>query len=584
MEEQFDFSIFRNALILLGVGGLIVPLLYRFKVSPILGFLAAGLFLGPYGLGNLAEDFPQLRLFTFTVSEEIEALADLGVVFLLFIVGLELNLQRLIAMRRLVFGLGTAQIVLSAAAVGGIAYAFKNPASTSIVIGLALAVSSTAIIVDLLSRQHRLSSTTGRTSFSILLMQDIAVIPMLFLIESLSKGADDSLLSNVGEAFGQAIIAVALIVLLGRIILRPFFRLVAATPNQELFLAGTLLIIMLTGVAAASAGLSMALGAFIAGILLSETEYRRAIESAIDPFKGLLLGVFFFTVGLAIELDQIIAHPVMIGLSVTGLVAVKAAIFAPLARMFGIHWSAAIKSAFLLGAGGEFAFVIIGLAARSNVMDREVSGFMLSVTALTMALIPVLDFLGRVVSQRWEAADVRRLKDASETTEDEEFHALVVGFGRVGTLVSGLLKQNDIPHLIVEQDPVTVERGRKLGRKVHYGNVKDVAFLRSLGIDQVKTVILTIDDADAADSIVQTVREVHPNVPIIARARDGAHARKLYAQGVTEAVPETIEASLQLSEAALLAHGLESAQVTAAIDRQRAKFQNSLRSGSEEAN
>ena len=586
MDDHFQFSIYRDALILLGVAGLIVPLLYRFKVNPILGFLSAGVILGPHGLGILADKFKWLEPFTFVGNAEVDVLADLGIVFLLFIVGLELNFQRLKALRRLVFGLGSAQVVISAIVIGVIASLSGNKAPAAIIIGLALAVSSTAIIVDILSRERRLSTTTGRASFSILLMQDIAVVPTLFLVDALGSGVGDSLLKDIATALGQALVAVALIVIVGRTILKPFFHLVAATPNQELFVAGSLLVIILTGSAAALAGLSMGLGAFIAGILLSETEYRRAIENAIEPFKGLLLGIFFFTVGLAVDPAQIIANPLLIGISVVGLIAIKAAVVYPLARWFGIKQSGAIKSALLLGAGGEFAFVVIGLATRGRIIDPQAARFMLLVTALTMALLPLLAMLGRRLAKQQEVSASADMTPSADLLAGETYSTIVVGFGRVGTLVSDMLKTHGIAHLVIDQNPLAVTRGRKMERLIYYGNVADVEFLKTCGIDRIKTLILTIDDHQAIDRIVKAVRETRPDLPIIARARDALHAAGLYAAGVTDAVPETVEASLQLSEAALVANGVAIGPVIASIherrDRYRSEFQSAMSTPSRE--
>lgn len=577
MEHAPDISRYKDAIVLLAIAGVAIPILHRLRINPILGFLGAGVLLGPHGLGSLEPIAPWLSWVTVAGRDEISILAELGVVFLLFIVGLELSFQRLMTLRRLVFGLGTAQVLVSAAVIAVVAAMFGNPPATAVVVGLALAVSSTAIVVDLLAREKRLTSHAGRASFAVLMMQDFAVIPMLFLVGALARDPGANLAVDLVWSLGQGAAMVAAIVVVGRAGLSPFFRMVAKTPTHDVFVAATLLVIILTGVLAAWSGMSMALGGFVAGILIAETEYRRAIESAIEPFKGLLMGIFFFTVGMSVDLGQIMADPIWLAAAVIGLIAIKAAILLPAARVFAVPWPAAVESALLLAGGGEFAFVVLGLAERSGVIASEVAAFMLLVTAATMALTPLLATIARGLATRGAPDPAAGLGLDHPIADDATPRVLVVGYGRVGALVSEMLGTHGISHLIVEQSALAVTRGRAQGRTIFFGSATDLGFLRRCGVERVASLVITIDNHEAVDRMVAAVRSIRSDLTIVARAKDAAHARELYAAGVSVAVPETVEASLQLSEAVLVANGIAMGLVTASVHERRDQFRQDLK-------
>ncbi|HET9584586.1 MAG TPA: cation:proton antiporter, partial [Bradyrhizobium sp.] len=323
MPAPINIHVYSDALVLLGTAGIIIPLVHRFGFNPVLGYLGAGAILGPLGLGSFIGSFPFLYWFTVVDARNVSGFADLGIVFLLFLIGMELSYERLKAMRRLIFGLGGSQIVLSAAVIGGIAALAGNKAPVALILGACLALSSTAIVVELLSRQRRLNTSAGRASFATLLAQDLAVAPLLLFISIFGTGEAGSVVATLLLALTNAAIALGVIVIVGRVVMRPLFRLVASAGMIELFVATTLFVIVATGVAAAVAGFSMALGAFVAGLLLAETEFRKAIETAIDPFKGLLLGLFFFTVGMNIDFRELARDPVWLVGGAVGLVAVK---------------------------------------------------------------------------------------------------------------------------------------------------------------------------------------------------------------------------------------------------------------------
>ena len=560
---------------MLGTAGVIVPILRRFGVSPVLGYLGAGALLGPLGLGSFEKSNPALFWFTITDAQNVAGIAELGVVFLLFLIGIGLSLGRLLAMRRLVFGLGGLQVLTASAAIAAFAmYAGQTP-SNAIILGGALSLSSTAIVLELLSNQERLTSNVGRASFSILLAQDLAVIPILMFISILAAGSGGSVLGSLGVALLQAAIAVSAIVVAGRVLLRPLFRLVAGGRTRELFIAAVLFVIVAAGVIANRAGLSMALGAFVAGLLLAETEYRKAIEATIEPVKGLLLGMFFFTVGMDIDFRELVREPLLLLGGVAGLLAVKALLLVVLGKLFRLSWSAAVESSLLLAGGGEFAFVGIGTATDLQLIAPQLASFTLAVTSVTMALTPLLSFVGRRLGTRLRSSIPVDSSLAMRPAGGQR-HAIVVGYGRVGKMVCALLKQHGIQYIAADSDAPTVTHDRREGHDVYYGDATDPQFLDICGLAQAAGVVITIHTPDLIDAVVEHVRAVRPDIIIVSRARDAAHARHLYALGATDAVPETIEASLQLSEAALVGLGIPAGPVIASIHEKRDEIRHSL--------
>lgn len=575
-SHAHDAKIYSDALIVLVTAALIVPLLQRLNVNTILGFLIAGAVLGPKGLGGFSADAPWLSWVTVTNEEGLGVLGELGVVFLLFLVGLELSFKRLVTMRRLVFGLGGLQVLISATIIGAFLIALQFDPASSVIIALSLALSSTAIVVEILSGQQRLATTSGRATFSVLLLQDLAVVPLLLLVTILAPAQGDSAWSTMFQTFGQATVAVGLIVAVGSLALRPLFRLVASSDNAELFVAATLLVAVGSGLATAAAGLSMALGAFIAGLLLAETEFRRAIEATIDPFKGLLLGVFFFVVGMSLDFGKLLQDPLTIVGAVIGIIILKAAVVAALMRFSGFSNGVAIESALLLGPCGEFAFIVASLAIFYGVLSPETGANVKVIAAFSMALIPALDGLARLLSGRLSHEVTKQVSLAELPETDIKSRAIVIGYGRVGALVSQMLESHDISHVVTEFDADIVMRARARGEPVFFGDAKSMVLLERLGIRHADAVIITLNTPSQIDHVVAAIRMKYPDILIIARARDADHARHLYQLGVNDAVPETIEASLQLSEAALVGLDVATGPVIASIHDKRDEFREAL--------
>ncbi len=576
MAALANIGPYSDALVILGIAGVVVPLLSRFGMSPVLGYLGMGAALGPYGLGSLRGDLGLFRWLTISDAKGVAGIAELGVVFLLFMIGLELSYGRLQAMRRLVFGLGSLQVAVSTGVLAALAALFGVALAPSIIIGGCLALSSTAIVVEVLAGQGRLATVAGRTSLAVLLAQDLAVVPLLLFLFILSTGTGASVWTVLALSAANALLGLGLIVLSGRVLLRPLFRLVASSGASEPFMAATLFVIVAMGVAANSAGLSMALGAFVAGILLAETEYRKSIEIAIEPFKGVLLGLFFFTVGMQIDVREIVNQPLLVFGAIATLVFIKAVLLTGLATLFGVPRGAALETALLLGPAGEFAFVGIGLATKLGLLSASLSSFALAVTSLSMAFIPVLSMAGRRISLKLQERDRHRDPNLSAIPRKRQGHAIVVGHGRVGQVLCSLLERHVYPFIASDRDPDLVTEHRRSGRDVYFGDATNPAFLKSCGIDHAKAVIVTATGRKDIDAIVKAARLARPDILIVSRARDAAHASHLYEIGVTDAVPETIEASLQLSEASLVGLGLPAGPVIASIHEMRDVFRTEL--------
>lgn len=573
MEHAVSPANYRDIVLFLATAGVVVPLFKRFKISPILGFLGAGVALGPYGLGALAKSFPWLEPITISNESEIAELAEFGVVFLLFMIGLELSWDRLRLMRKLVFGLGGAQTLLCWALISGIARLAGQPLLGALAIGAALALSSTAIIMPALAEGKRLHSESGRATFSVLLFQDLAVAPILLGVTLLSSRDAALGLGRVLLKLAPAVIVPAAILLIGRLLLRPMMKSVARAKSEELFMAACLLVVIGAGLAAAAAGLSMALGAFIAGLLLAETEYRHEVEVVIEPFKGLFLGLFFLSVGIGLDLGLLMQQPLLIFGAAVGLVLLKAALITALALAFRIRLRRAVEVGLILGAGGEFAFVVLNGAMGSGILGREAGEILIVAATLSMFAIPALAALGARIGRG--AVSTSALEPPPGAAEGPP-KVLVIGYGRVGRMVGDLLDRHQIAWVAVDRDPRLVEAGRPRGHTVFFGDAARGDFMVRIGLGSAPAVVVTMDAPEAVEAVVALARQARPDLVIVARARDARQAGRLYELGATEAVPETVEASLQLSEALLVDLGVPMGLVIASVHEKRDEIRKSL--------
>ncbi len=569
MEAHTSVPYLREIIIFLIAAGVMVPLFHRVRVSPVLGYLVVGGVIGPFGLGLWAADFPILSYAIITDLEGTRALAELGVVFLLFTIGLELSLERLWAMRRLVFGLGSLQILITGSIVGLIAWEFGNSIPASIVLGACLALSSTAIVMQLLMRSRRLGTPLGRASFSILLMQDLAVVPILFVVGVSGAGAEGNVGLDLVMALGKAVATIALIYTVGRLVLRPVLRLVAQTRSPEMFMAAVLLTVIGISAITGLSGLSMALGAFLAGLLLAETEYRHEIEIDIEPFKGLMLGLFFISVGMGIDWRMVGEAPIWVAASVLGLFLLKSVIIAGLCSAFGLPRHASIEAGLLLGQGGEFAFIVIGLAMSLALLPIGVGQFMLIVTGLTMMATPLVAVAAEKLAARLERGSTKSHEGRFGEIGEPEGHIVLAGFGRVGRTIAGTLQAEAVPYLALDTDPLSVSRARAEKLPVFYGDASRLEMLNRVHAGKAAAIVVTMDDPRAAEKIVGEIRRTWMMIPIYARARDGAHAVRLLSAGATMAVPETVEASLQLAGRVLAGLGASEEVVRRRLAHQR---------------
>lgn len=577
MSAAFSAAPYKEALLFLATAGVVVPLFRRLKISPVLGFLAAGVIIGPFGLGRLAKQYPLLGSLSFGNIEEIAPLAEFGIVFLLFMIGLELSFERLARMRKLVFGFGALQVLSCMLVLGAVAMQFDQTPSSAIILASALALSSTAIAIPELVDRKRLKTASGRTIFSVLLFQDLLVAPLLFMVSILGARVSSGAGLGAGPLYAllPAAAALAVIVGVGRLLLRPLFHQVALTRSTEFFMAACLLVVIGTGVISAAAGLSMALGAFIAGLLLAETEYRREIEVTIEPFKGLLLGLFFVSIGASLDLSQVWAAPGQTLGVAAGLILLKMLTIYLTGRMMQLNASVARETAFLLAPGGEFAFVMIAAAIAAKVVPGPIGHSAMVAVTLSMFAIPPLAAL----AQRLAPPKVETDIDVSiaPNPDDGPSRVLVVGYGRVGRLVGEMLARHDIPYVACDGDARVVSLERKSGAPVYWGNAARPEFLDKLGLSKARALVVTMNAPTAIEEIVAHARAARPDLTIIARARDAHHATLLYKLGVSDAIPETIEASLQLSEAVLVDLGVPMGYVIASIHEKRDEFRKILR-------
>ncbi len=569
---------FKDLVVFLAAAGVVVPLLSRFRISPVLGFLAAGVLLGPDGLNRLAGVAPWLSWFTIGDRAQIAQISELGVAFLLFMIGLELSWERLKSMRRLVFGFGLSQVVVCTVVLAALFMVMGQSLAGAAVLGMGLALSSTAVVMPVMAEQGRLRGAVGRSTFSVLLAQDLAVAPILITVTVLAGAAhpggllEPQVLGRALFTLAPAAIGLALIVLLGRRVLRPLFRSVAKSrkrsgAGQELFVALCLLLVVGAGLAAQAAGLSMSIGALIAGLLIAETEFRREVELNIEPFKGLLLGVFFVGVGIGLDLDAVAAHPfqvVGVALAITG---VKAAVIFGLARLWGLSARTAIETALLLGPAGEFAFVVLTTGMVEGVAAPAFTQSILLSATLSMFMVPLMAWLGQRISRPSAAGPAPTAELPAPTAHEDA--VIIVGFGRVGRLVGELLREHGVAFIGLDTDAASVAAARRDGLDIYYGDAGRAEMLKLCGLENARALVVTMDAPAKVDEVVIAARTLRDDMPVIARARDDRHAARLYALGATDAVPETTEASLQLAENVLVDLGVPMGLVLASIHEKR---------------
>jgi monovalent cation:proton antiporter-2 (CPA2) family protein len=522
-----------------------VPISKRLGFGSVLGYLVAGIIIGPFGFGFIHE------------PQHILHFAELGVVFLLFVIGLELKPSRLWVMRKMVFGLGMAQVLVSALVIGMLAWLYGLGAATSAVIGLILALSSTAFVLQMLAEKKQLTTQYGRAAFSILLLQDLAVIPLIAILPLLGATAATS--SNMGPIdIGIMLATIAGLIIGGRLILKPLLHMVAAAGIPELFTATALLVVIGAALLMDVAGMSMVLGAFLAGMLLADSEYRHQLEADIAPFKGLLLGLFFIAVGMSVNINLLLEVPGKILLFVAALMLAKALVLIPLARLFGMcDWRNALSLAAVMSQGGEFAFVLFALAAREQLVPAAVIDELILAVTVSMLLTPFVYLLNEHFGKKLE----QPTKPDFDEPPDDRHEVIIAGFGRVGQIVGRLLASIDKPFTALEIDSSQVDIVRRYGNSVHFGDASRPEVLRAAGAGHARILVLATAAMETSLHIAETAKRQFPNLMIIARAHNRRHAHKLMDAGVDHIFRDTLLSSIAMGETVLKGLGLDDRSV-----------------------
>ncbi len=570
MPIGLESSGFSDALVILGAAGLVIPAFTRAKISPIIGFIMVGVLAGPSGLGRLVGDYPWLYHFTITDREAIEPFAEFGIILLLFSIGMELSFKRLWAMRSDVFGVGAAEMLVSGLLIGTAIMLLGRPWLEAMTLGLALALSSTALVLPIAGA----ASVIGRAAFSMLLFEDLALVPLLFIIAALGPGAAGNGAAVIG-LIGGGILSIAAIFVGGRLLLPRLFAQAARTKSPELFLAASLLVVILASLATTAAGLSPIVGALLAGLLIAETDYHSEVEVITAPFRGLALGVFLITVGMSLDLKLVFDNWGALLAGLLGVVGVKAAVTAVLLKINGQRNAIAAETGLLMGSPSETTLIVLGAAAQVQLIMPATASYWQTVTALGLTLTPLLAWLGRQVARRIERRSEGDILDMAIPPEGPG--AVIIGFGRVGRMVADMLKVHNQPYVAVEADIDVVITARREGYPIIFGDVARAELVDRLNLGRASALILTMDDPVLTVRLTQRVRAWVPGLTIVARARDVDHAAELYRAGVTDAVPETLESSLQLSEAVLTDLGVAVGPVIASIHEKRDKLRTEIK-------
>ncbi len=575
MEGEASHAIpyIREAAIFLVSAGIVVPILQRLGLNTILGYLLAGIAVGPYGIVQLTDDVFGVPLTVFTISdtEGVAKIAELGVVFLLFLIGLELSAPRLWAMRRLVFGLGGLQVVLTALALTLAGHAAGLALQPAVAVGAALALSSTAIVVQLLISAGRLASPPGQVMFSILLMQDIAVVPVLLVIGSMAGGeGDTSVFMHLAKSLALAAAMITFILLAGRRVLAPILRFIGARQDRDMFTAAALLVILGTAEATSMAGLSMALGAFLAGLVFADTEFSHQLEVEIAPFKGLLLGLFFLSVGMTIDPLIVIQQPLTLLAIIVVVSVIKALIITALALLFRQPLAVAVESGLMLAQIGEFSLVGLSLAYSLGVVPSDVARLLVVSAGVAMALTTASSGLIQRFTERFATSQREHVPASAQlASAAPDNHVIIAGFGRIGRSIGALLDARRIPYLALEMNSRAVTHARAKGLPVYFGDVRRLDVLQNAHVRTARAIILTMDSPAANADAIRLLRASGLKVPVIVRARDTSNASELYALGADEVVLEAFEASLQMGEETLVALGFPRDAAHSVIEDQR---------------
>jgi CPA2 family monovalent cation:H+ antiporter-2 len=562
MAAELDTSSMSDALVILGAAGLVIPVFARFRITPVIGFILIGIAVGPYGLGKLVYDHPWLSYMTITDPESLAPYAEFGIILLLFTIGLELSFKRLWQMRRLVFGLGALELIIIGSIAAVVLSMMGQYWTGALALGFALAFSSTAIVLPISGT----STPVGRAALSMLLFEDIMIVPIIFILGAMAPNTQAEGWEGLVDTLWQGGLVILAMMVLGRLLLPYLFAQAARTKSPELFLAASMLVVIASSLATAAVGLSPIVGALIAGLLIAETEYHGEVEGIIEPFKGLALGIFLITVGMSIDLLTIWDNIGAIALAVIVVLVSKAIVTGFLLRAMGARRSTAAETGILMASPSETTLIVMAAASAALLIQPGTAQFWQIVTAIGLTVTPLLAKLGRFIARRVEPAP------EIETPDESEHPVIIIGAGRVGKLISQMLSAHDKPNVLIDSDADLIEQAKRDGYRATFGDAARADAMSRLGIDRSAAVVLTMDEPVLAERLTRKLRKGHPDLLIVARARDTGHAAELYRAGASHAVPETLESSLQLSEAVLVDIGVAMGPVIASIHEKRDEF------------
>ncbi len=555
-----------DALVILGAAGLVIPVFTRFRVTPIIGFILIGIAVGPYGLGRLVFEHPWLNHITISDPEALDPFAEFGIILLLFTIGLELSFNRLWQMRKLVFGLGAMELLMIGSCLA-IALSMMGQYWTgALALGFALAFSSTAIVLPIAGTH----SPVGRAALSMLLFEDIMIVPIIFVLGAMAPNAGGEGWEGMLTTLWQGGLVIAAMMILGRFALPRLFGQAARTKSPELFLAASLLVVIGASLATAAVGLSPIVGALIAGLLIAETEYHGEVETIMEPFKGLALGIFLITVGMSIDLATIWNNFGLIATAVLLILPFKALVTGVLLRLMGARRSTAAETGILMASPSETTLIILTAASSALLIQPGTAQFWQIVTAIGLTVTPLLARLGRIIARRVEPTP-----EVPEARGDEP-RVIIVGAGRVGLLVAQMLDAHDKDYVALDADPDLIENAKRRGFRAVFGDAARGDSMDRLGVQNALAIVLTMDEPVLVQRLVTKLRKEYPDLLIVCRARDIQHAAELYRVGASHAVPETLESSLQLSEAVLVDIGVAMGPVIASIHEKRDEFREQI--------
>jgi monovalent cation:H+ antiporter-2, CPA2 family len=553
---------FSDSLVILGAAGLVIPTFARFRITPVIGFILVGILVGPFGLGSFIGDYPWLTYITITDPASIAPFAELGIILLLFSIGLELSFGRLWAMRKQLFGLGAVELIGAGGLIALALMLIGETTAAAIGLGLALALSSTALVLPIAGT----TSPVGKLALAMLLFEDLALVPIIFLLSAIAPTATAGGFTELAKLIAIGIVTVAAMLILGRWLLPPLFAQAARTKSPELFLSVSLLTVISASLATTAVGLSPIVGALIAGLLIAETKYRAEVEVTTAPFKGLALGVFLISIGMSLDLNLIAAQWTSVIGAVVAVILIKALVTAFLLRLSGVSSGIATETSVLMASPSETTLIVLTSALAARLISPETAAFWTVVTAVGLTITPLLARIGHDIARRIEW---QQNKDAPLDIANGEPRTILIGFGRVGRLVADMLETHGRAYVAIEADVDHVTMARREGRPVRFGDAARGATLDALDLGSASAVVLTMDDPVQALRLTETLRKRFPDLTIVARARDTDHAAELYRAGATDAVPETLESSLQLSEAVLVDLGVAMGPVIASIHQKR---------------